>query len=156
MEVRIIMDEDLIFPGIIVFVFSVFLGLYAVIDSGVNMYLEYVWWLVGITVVLSEFSFFAFDDEKPKKNDSRFWFTVKRKLTYIVPTGFVVFLISGPVFFAAVNIPKVDWTPILNFIGWGTLVVIIFLVMSYAFIKLNSLKYRNVKYPKPKRKAVKK
>lgn len=126
------------------------------------MFAPYPWIVLGILVLaLAEVSFWS-DDKKPEKKQSKFWFTVNRKIIHIVEAsgvsvlglgaGWLIFC-GGPRFISGVvstiaNLVDgiIDFAtqyggPILNFVCVGTATVLI----VYVYIKFNSLKYRRKK-----------
>lgn len=103
-----------------------------------------IWALIGIGIVLTEVFFWP-DKSKPKKNQSKFWFTALKKGESLLEATAVL----GYLNLARLAIQKIfqftSWDVLLKWVGYigagiiglGILTGIIFL-----YIKLNSLKYK--------------
>ena len=102
---------------------------------------------VVLSIIVGEIFFWKFNGEKPKKNQSKFWFTVEMK-SIDLATALIVVSGNFVWFYGAYGIiNKIGIETVINFFGYGTLIIL----SIYAFFKLNSLKYRNVKYKETKK-----
>lgn len=126
-------------------VFFWFLGLASLISHFPNFIPLWLFILLGI--ILIEF-FFWFDTQKPKKKQSKFWFTCLKKVEAILETIAVL----GYLNLARLTIEKIarfkNWDVILKwtgYIGAGLIVLVVIVGIIWLYIKLNSMKYDGVK-----------
>lgn len=118
--------------------------LIATIATGTILAAPLFYVLIGALIVALAEAFFWLDRKEPSKKSNKTWFTIKRKFLHLGESSFIVLLTLGGVHLVRRAVPMLGdfvstyGTAILNFVGWGTLIVLI--VAGY--IKLNSLKYR--------------
>jgi hypothetical protein len=109
-------------------------------------------WLIFVAIVLgaAEIKFLFFDKASPKKRKSKFWFTVERKLLWIFIFG-VITLVLGSIYKISLIIG--NWILKNNTAVTKTLLTAAEIVgilalatfILWAYIKLNSLKFRKRK-----------
>jgi hypothetical protein len=106
-------------------------------------------WLIPIFLILIEI-FFLLDKEKPLKKGNKFNFTIKKKLEAGLES--IITMMGGIFIYGILNksIPKIlIWSNenkeiIINWIGYigiGIVIIIGALIVLWAWIKVNSLKY---------------
>lgn len=107
--------------------------------------------LIG-SIVLAELIFLKFDNTKPKRKQSIFWFTVNRKIEAIVEGCLIILSLVSLINFGRIsyNWSIKNWNLIGQFIGVVGFISIA-LIVFFVYIKLNSLKYRNIKKKKNRR-----
>ena len=88
------------------------------------------------------------DKETPKKKDSKIWFTIKKKLECLteVILGLGIINISILIYQEAGKYKE----QIIRFLGYFGIILII-IVGFYLYVRLNSLKYRNIKTKRHKK-----
>jgi hypothetical protein len=106
-------------------------------------------WYVYIIALFAtaEVIFIFFDKSKPDKKDSVFWFTAKQKTKGLVEAGAAVLILNflakgGSFIFEWVSKNLTSVIQSLQTIGVWIAVVALVIGVSYAYIRLNSLKYR--------------
>lgn len=108
------------------------------------------WWLfIILTFVIGEVAFWL-TKFKPKKGESRFWFTAKVKGLMLLISAIAIAIGVVIVNFIRWAIPWIAqyWEAIvmwLGYIGIGIVAILLFGFIAWAYIKLNSLKYREKK-----------
>jgi MFS family permease len=99
---------------------------------------------VGVVLlIITEIVFLKFDSKTPEPNQSKIQFTLERKALAILESTIIIGSIIGMYRSISIVSPYVAWLKSygatgLNFIGWGTTIILIF----YGYIWLNSLKYK--------------
>lgn len=105
---------------------------------------------IGITILAVGEVIFYFEKVKPNKNDSRFWFTAKRKLGCLGESTLIVVSAAGLITLIPNLIESIgaNQEAILHWLGViGVWVIILAGIGAaiYAYIWMNSMKYRKVK-----------
>ena len=97
--------------------------------------------------------FFWFDKQKPKKSQSKFWFTTLKKGEALLESVAIL----GYLNLGRIGIERIskfqNWDIILKWVGYigaGIIILVAIIGIIYLFIKLNSLKYE-VKNERKKR-----
>ena len=127
------------------------LGLGSLISVSLITSIKYfnlnIWLIIVGVIVLAEIIFLLFDKKKPKKKESKFWFTAKRKAIAYLESTFIIIELNGLYQLTVRGYPYikryfpeiVKW---LGYIGIGIICLVVVLLILYVYIKLNSLKFK--------------
>ena len=122
------MNDDFFAGLFIIGFFGVFAGVLACFMAETNLYLDWLIPMIIFTIVVSEILFFSWDEKKPKKNQSVFWFTAERKLTYLIPMALFVGTYVGWVMIFMIvikeTIEKTDWNAVLVGLGYTSVLIL--------------------------------
>ena len=105
---------------------------------------EILFLIIGI-IILVEIMFWCFDKAKPKKKESKFWFTCKRKLENLfeILLGLSaitqIYIFTREIDFFKYYPTILKW---IGYIGMGMICIMFVVGLFYLWIKLNELKYR--------------
>ena len=113
-----------------------------------------LWWEYIIAIIaVAEVFFFLDNDDKPSKKSKVFQHTIEQKILWLSISLGVVFAVQGIASIIYIIFPFIyeNWFNGLQAIG----VVAIIIIAVYLYTKINSLKYRNIKYKTKKRGAKK-
>ena len=170
MKLKFLMDN--IHPNVIVFatlvaivwwfIFGIGSGFFSFKDvQPLEEFAQPLGWLpaialVGLGFILAEI-FFLGGSDKPQRNQSVFWFTAKEKFLFLLAGFFVSFVVVGCGIFAygvflllAANFGGIY--SLLRLLGYWVVVGVVVLICFLAYVKFNTLKYRNLEFENPKKK----
>ena len=112
-------------------------------------------WLLIILLIIFTEVLFWFDKQKISKHQSKFWFTVIKKLEALFEALVVlsilntirIFIKSIIYLFNKILNITIPWKIIFTWLGYIGIVVLS-IALLYLYVKINSVKYNNKKYIK--------
>ncbi len=113
-----------------------------------------LWLLIILLIIFTEVLFW-FDKQKISKHQSKFWFTVIKKLEALFEALVVlsilntirIFIKSVIYLFHKILNITIPWKIIFTWLGYIGIVVLS-IALLYLYVKINSVKYNNKKYIK--------
>jgi hypothetical protein len=104
------------------------------------------WVIFLVAVIILAELLFILDPKKPSSKDNKLAFTAKRKACNLLAAAILVFVVNGTLTsyglvekWAAQNMKA--FNELMNFVGWGTAILVVTIIAFTAWIALNSLKY---------------